>query len=728
MGHFSRESRLLTARARRVILSLLVAVVSVAWGASPAVCQERPPQRIPRQEGITTAALQGIVRTAAAEQAAATDPASTLPVPGATVTLRDAATGFTRTTRTNANGIFRVRDLPPGIYTLSAAHQQFEPLERTGIELTAGEVVTVEIALRSLAAAALPPTRLPRPREGRAGAAPPPPPESSYRELRRRVETDPAAMAADDLPPEDLVFIQRANRWALEMPEYDRYGREGEYPYVRGHRFDPFNINRLKGDKPIIGQRTFFNFTGTLDSLYVGSRVPLPSAASAARPGSEEFFGRGEFFLAVQNIRLAMDLFHGDTAFRPFDWRVRVTPTINVNYINTQERGIINVDVTRGTDRLDYQLTLQEAFVEVKLADLSSNYDFLSVRAGIQPFTSDFRGFLFFDEQPGVRLFGNLHSNKWEYNAAYFYLLEKDTNSVLNKFQRRGQQVFVLNWYLQDFLTLGYTTQFSFHYNKDDAAFHFDTNNFLVRPAPIGVFTPHDVRALYLGWTGNGHISRLNVSHAFYQAFGEDDLNPIADRPVTINAQYAIAELSIDYDWLRLKSSFLYASGDADPRDGRARGFDAIVEFPVFAGGPFSLWNREGIRLTGTGVGLVQPNGILPSLRTNKDEGQANFVNPGLWLVNAGADIELTPKLRSFVNVNYLRFDRTESLELLLFQAPIRHAIGLDYSLGFQYRPKLSENILLFGGVSALSPGQGFRDIYTGKTLFSVFTNVRFQF
>jgi hypothetical protein len=148
----------------------------------------------------------------------------------------------------------------------------------------------------------------------------------------------------------------------------------------------------------------------------------------------------------------------------------------------------------------------------------------------------------------------------------------------------------------------------------------------------------------------------------------------------------------------------------------------------VFAGGIFSLWNREGIRLTGTGVTLTSPNSLLPSLRPNKEEGQANFVNPGIFLFNAGADFDVTTKLRSLINVNFLRFDRTEPLELLLFQAPIHHFIGVDYSVGFQYRPPLTENIILKAGVAGLTPGKGFRDIYTGKTLFSLFANLRFLF
>ena len=161
----------------------------------------------------------------------------------------------------------------------------------------------------------------------------------------------------------------------------------------------------------------------------------------------------------------------------------------------------------------------------------------------------------------------------------------------------------------------------------------------------------------------------------------------------------AAVELSLDKDWLRYRLSFFYASGDKDPRDGTARGFDTIFDNPNFAGGFFSFWNREGIRLTSTGVGLVSPDSLVPDLRTSKTEGQANFVNPGLFLYNAGVDIDITPKLRGFVNLNLLRFARTDPLELLLFQSNIHAGIGADSGIGFTYRPPLSENIVITGGV-----------------------------
>ena len=116
-------------------------------------------------------------------------------------------------------------------------------------------------------------------------------------------------------------------------------------------------------------------------------------------------------------------------------------------------------------------------------------------------------------------------------------------------------------------------------------------------------------------------------------------------------------------------------------------------------------------------MGLVSPDSLVPDLRTSKLEGQANFVNPGLFLYNAGVDIDITPKLRGFVNLNLLRFARTEPLELLLFQSNIHAGIGADSGIGFAYRPPLSENMVITGGMNALVPFQGLRDISTNRTL-----------
>jgi len=346
----------------------------------------------------------------------------------------------------------------------------------------------------------------------------------------------------------------------------------------------------------------------------------------------------------------------------------------------------------------------------------------VSVRAGIQPFTSDFRGFLYRDTNNGVRLFGTLARNKVQWNVAAFDQLQKETNSELNLFERRQQQVIIANLFRQDFITEGYTISPSFAANFDKGeGFFYDANGFLVQPSPIGLIVPHEVKAYYVGLGGDGHWGPINVSHQFYQAFGTDELNGIAGKKVDINAQFAAAEVSVDHDWWRVKGSVVYASGDDNPDDDKAKGFDAIFDNPNIAGGPFSFWNREGIRLTQTSVGLVARSSILPSLRSSKTEGQANFVNPGLLLVNGGVDADLTEKLRLSVNANYLQFENTATLSRVLFQANIDKQIGMDYSAGVTWRPTLNDQIVITAGGSIFMPTAGFKNILTADRLFAPF-------
>src|SRR5205823_8261838 len=131
-------------------------------------------------------------------------------------------------------------------------------------------------------------------------------------------------------------------------------------------------------------------------------------------------------------------------------------------------------NVLKGTTRGRTFFSLQEYFAESKLSDLSPNYDFLSVRVGSQPFVSDFRGFIFSDTNRAARLFGTRNANRDQFNLIYFRQAEKDTNSQLNRFDDRGQDVFIANYFRQDFIWPGYTVEASLHYNHDQATFKFD--------------------------------------------------------------------------------------------------------------------------------------------------------------------------------------------------------------------------------------------------------------
>jgi hypothetical protein len=193
---------------------------------------------------------------------------------------------------------------------------------------------------------------------------------------------------------------------------------------------------------------------------------------------------------------------------------------------------------------------------------------------------------------------------------------------------------------------------------------------------------------------------------------------------VDINAQFVALELSYDRDYLRYRASFAWTSGDNDPTDGTARGFDSIFDNPNFAGGGFNFLTRQAVRLVDTGVNLVNRNSFVPDLRTSKEQGQANFVNPGLFLYNVGVDADLTPKLKLITNASYLQFDSTAPLKLLLHDNKVGRDIGVDLSVGLQYRPFLNNNAIINIGVATLLPGRGFRDIYTSQTLYSVFAGV----
>ena len=537
------------------------------------------------------------------------------------------------------------------------------------------------------------------------------------------VVADPSkAVAADGKPvvtaPPDTREVR--DRWRYLFPDYDRYGDAGargrDIPFKRGKWFNPYDQSIIKGDIPVIGNDYFMILSAVSTTGVELRRTPSGNNVSTANPNSNNFFGRPESFSFNQTLQLSFEFFKGQTVFRPRSWAVKISPTFSIpNYLNARENGIVNIDVRRGTTRTDTHVSLEEAFGEVKLFDTNDNYDSVSVRAGIQAFNADFRGFLYSDNNLGVRTFGAFSNNKIQFNAAWFHQLDKDTNSNLNAWKFRKQNVYIANVFRQDFLTKGYTIQAVGAFNDDRGERHYDTNGFLVRPALVGTPRQHNVQAGYFGINGDGHIGILNLTNSYYFAFGKDSFNPIAAKKTDIRAHMAAVEASIDKNWLRFRASMFFASGDDNPTDDKAKGFDAIFDDPNFVGGQFSYWNRQGIRLVSTEIGLVQGNSLLPSLRSSKTEGQANFVNPGIFIYNVGVDAELTQTIKTVFNANYLRFHRTEPLEYVLFQPGVRHEIGYDLSLGVVYRPFLINNLTFTFGSNIFLAGKGFKDVYTNR-------------
>ncbi|HUS24951.1 MAG TPA: hypothetical protein VM369_08375 [Candidatus Binatia bacterium] len=544
--------------------------------------------------------------------------------------------------------------------------------------------------------------------------------------VRDRRAFDPnrrSALAAVSPPPADAVYgvTLVPDRWQLTR-------QLGLTDYIF---FDPYNQNTLKADRPIFG-RWFFNLLLVSDTVYEPRRFPIPVAPQGeGGPGSQDTIGQGTQTVFEENLTTGIAIYQGDTTFRPPDWEFRFTPVFNFNRVDVQQYRALRVDPTEGDSRTDEHVGIQEAFLDKHLWNVGERYDFDSLRVGIQPFNADFRGFLFRDAQLGARLFGNRRNNFFQYNLAWFRRIEKDTNSGLNDLDvpLRKDDVAVANLYWQDLVATGLNTSFVVAYNRnregDDDEAYYNKNGFRERPASFGRETPRNYDVWYGGGAGEGHMGPLNVSATAYGLFGKDKGGVFVECDCDVRGVFAATELSMDFDWRRVRLSALYASGDKNPYDDVETGYDAIFENPLFAGADTSFWIRENVPLIGGGgVAISGRNGVLNSLRSSKDEGQSNFVNPGTMLLGLGTDFDLGPRFRVSFNVNEIGFAETAVIEEARSQAGISRTIGTDVSMATVWRPLMTQNIVLRASGAALIPGAAYKQLYGDEMPYSVLVNL----
>ncbi len=546
-------------------------------------------------------------------------------------------------------------------------------------------------------------------------------------------------------PPPPEAFPGMEN----QLPVPDRWRLIESLGVVKERWFDPYHQNTYKGDRPICipsaeeqelraragearcktpkflglkGDDWFFIANLVSDTVFEPRTFPIPvGVQTTSRPGSLDVFGKNRSFVAAQTFIAGVALIKGSTAFKPPDIEYRLTLAYQANYVDVPERRVLDVRPSKKSNRFDHFIGVQELFVDKHLGNDSDRFDFHSIRVGIQPFQSDFRGFLFQDSQLGIRLFGNRDNNRFQYNLAAFWRLEKDTNSGLNDITQtpRDDFIFTGNVYRQDFPFVGLTSQVSVTYNmnreKNDV--QIDHNGFPVRPALLGDLRGREYDVVYLGYSADGRIGRINLTASFYAALGEDRNSFFTSKPAKIRAGFGAVELSYDHDWMRFRLSGLYATGDRDPYNNTEGGFDAIFENPIFGGADTSYWIRQTIPFAGGGrvIAISGRNGILNSLRSSKEEGQSNFNNPGTMFVGAGADFDLSPQTRVSVNANHLWFADTSSLQVLRSEGSIPRDIGYDLSVAAIWRPKATQNIVGRLSAAVLLPGKGFKDLFDNK-------------
>ena len=398
-------------------------------------------------------------------------------------------------------------------------------------------------------------------------------------------QTNPGAVRAP--PPEAFPLDQ--------VPIPDRWRLIESLGVVKERWFDPYNQNTYKGDRPINPEKVpwlpikgndwFFVLNAISDTVFEPRTFPIPVGVQTTEdPDRIDVFGNDFSPVFSQTFIVGAALLKGSTAYKPPDVEYRVTLALNVNHVDVPERRVLFVEPSKSSQRTDHFLGVQELFFDYHFRNVSDRYDFDSARIGIQPFQSDFRGFLFQDQQLGLRFFGTRDNNRFQYNFGAFWRLEKDTNSGLNAILQRPRDdfVFVANAYRQDFLIPALTSQVTVVYNRNREGndVEIDDNGFPVRPALLGTLRGRDYDVVYLGYNADGRIGRINLTASAYWALGEDRNSFFTDRQADINAQFGALELSYDHDWMRFRLSGLYASGDGDPYDDKETGFDAIFENP----------------------------------------------------------------------------------------------------------------------------------------------------
>lgn len=529
------------------------------------------------------------------------------------------------------------------------------------------------------------------------------------------------------------VAPARASASAERIAVPDRWRIADTLGLVEQRWFDPYNPNTLKGDKPLHDD-WFLALTVISDTVAEARKLPTPVGPQAtSNAGSLDIFGSPRQQLYNQNLIVSLAYLKGDTTFRPQDWEWRLTPVFNFNYTEAEESRLLGIDPRGGDNRSDEHLGLQEAFVDYHIRNVSVRYDFDSLRFGIQPLNLDFRGFLFQDNPLALRVFGTRDNNRFQYNLFLARRLEKDSNSGLNEAGKRlrADDLLGANLYWQDFPTLGFFSQWVWVHNRnrESSRVFYDQNGFLARPASIGTERPREYDVSYLGYNGDGHFGRLNLTVASYLAVGREKNGVFTDQPRDILAGMVAFEASVDYSWLRPRLSAFWASGDGNPLDDEANGFDAIFENPIFAGADTSFWIRQAVPfIGGGGVALSSRNGLLNSLRSSKEHGQSNFANPGTVLLGLGADLDLTPTTRLSLNANQLWFEDTASLQLARNQPAIDREIGTDLSASLIWRPWMSQNIVLRASYAQLLSSRGFAQLFDIDDPYSLLLNLTLSY
>ncbi len=330
---------------------------------------------------------------------------------------------------------------------------------------------------------------------------------------------------------------------------------------------------------------------------------------------------------------------------------------------------LTNNNYRREDDDEETDLALEESWLQVAV-----NKKFgINVRVGIQDYKSDLIGSIYSDTDLGVRVTGSYKGVDWS-----LYGTNRLENDLLSDFNQitsfRDQQVYIAH--LQ--FNIGKTiVKPSIHFNIDEEGDHGRGR----------AGRDEDVEALYFGFTTYGPIGPVNLLTGLYGVFGnQDNVSLVGAIPLRDqNIRAFVAYFDVSYPMLNGKIAphlgAFYASGDNDPFDSEATGFDAISDHvDVWGSKGFMIDDRVSLGALG-GRTLMRHDSPYTSLRDT--DANSNFVNPGAVALNIGLNTKPCEKLSVDTNFTYFWWKETDSLEAIMAALGIPDNLGS--TLGFEF-------------------------------------------
>jgi hypothetical protein len=353
---------------------------------------------------------------------------------------------------------------------------------------------------------------------------------------------------------------------------------------------------------------------------------------------------------------------------------------------------------------------------------------FYSMRVGIQPFQSDFRGFLFNDSQLGIRLFGNRDNNRFQYQSRGLLAAGEGYEQRPQRYAIAAQRfLFLANLYRQDFPVPGLTSQITSVYNMNREKRDVEIDIMVSRcgPALLGDLRGREYDVVYLGYNADGRIGRINLTASLLWRWVRTGTAFSRAKPAKSARASRRPSSSYDNDWMRFRLSGLYASGDGDPYDKTENGFDAIFENPIFAGADTSYWIRQRSPLLAAGASSDQrAQRHIELAAFLEGTGAVQLQQSGHRAYRRGRGFRPDARAALSANANHLWFQNTATLQALRTEGSIPKAIGWDLSVAAIWRPKATQNIV--GRLSATSAvaGQVFKDLFDNKRRTDAYVSV----